>query len=69
MTLESKENLEVLAGVLLTMEYEILDFVPDFQIRMDTAKNNSIQMIAAKCVCHNCTYAINYITNLNFNEH
>lgn len=69
MTNQSKEDLELLAGLLLTMEYEDLEFIPNFQIRMDTAKNNSINIISSKCKCIKCTYAINYITNLNFNEY
>lgn len=69
MTNKSKEDLELLAGLLLTMEYDALDFIPNFVIRMDTAKKKSIQMISSKCMCNRCTYAINYITNLNFNEH
>ena len=69
MTNQSKEDLELLAGLLLTMEYDNLDFIPNFQIRMDTAKVNSINMISKKCMCNRCTYAINYIINLNFNEY
>jgi len=69
MTPETKENIELLAGLLLTIEYEDLEFVPNFQIRMDTAKNNAIKLISKKCVCNRCTHAINYITNLNFNEY
>jgi hypothetical protein len=66
---QTKQDLELLAGLLLTMEYESLEFIPNFQIRMDTAKNNSINIISSKCSCIKCTYAINYITNLNFNEY
>ena len=69
MTPETKQNLETLASLLLTMNYEELDFIPNFNIRMDTAKRNSIEMISSKCVCNRCTHAINYITNLNFYEH
>ena len=67
MTLETKQNIELMAGLLLTIEYDDLEVVPNFDIRMDTAKHNAIKIISSKCVCNRCTHAINYITNLNFN--
>ncbi len=66
---KTKEELELLAGLLLTVEYESLEFIPNFQIRMDTAKNNSINIISSMCSCTRCTYAINYIANLKFDEY
>ena len=63
------KQIEVMAALLLTFEYEILDFIPNFTIRMDTAKQNAITLIIDRCNCKKCKHAISYINNLNFNEH
>lgn len=48
--------------------YNFLDFIPDFKIRMSTAKQNFKKDFLADCNCENCTKAVNLIINTTFNE-
>lgn len=69
MTKTMKDQIEVMSALILTMEYEELFFIPNFDIRMATAKAKAITLINNKCNCIQCTHAVNYITKLNFNEY
>lgn len=69
MTKTIKDQVEVMSALLLTMEYDELYFIPNFDVRMSTAKAKAITLIKNKCNCNQCTHAVNYIKNLNFNEH
>jgi hypothetical protein len=69
MTKTIKDQVEVMSALLLTMEYEELYFIPNFNVRMATAKAKAITLIKNKCNCDQCNHAVNYINNLNFNEY
>ena len=48
--------------------YNFLDFIPDFKIRMSTAKENFKKDFLADCNCEDCTKAVNLIINTKWYE-
>ena len=67
---DNTHNLECIkASLLFTMEYDELWFIPNFEIRIDTAKKNAIALILDNCDCNKCCVSADYILNLNFNDH
>jgi hypothetical protein len=60
------DDVKYLALIVLSIEYENLFFIPNFQIRVDTAKANTSDIILNKCGCTKCTAAVNFINDLNY---
>lgn len=61
-------ELDQLAYIKFVEEYNKLEFLPDFKLKIDTAKNNFKTKFLAECNCKNCVDAVNLIINTTWNE-
>lgn len=61
-------DLDQLAYLKFVEEFHKLKFIPDFQLKIDTAKNNFKTNFLAECNCNNCIQAVDLIINTKWNE-
>jgi hypothetical protein len=61
-------EIDQLAYLKFVEEFNKLEFIPDFQLKIDTAKNNFKTNFLAECNCNNCIQAVDLIINTKWNE-
>jgi hypothetical protein len=61
-------DIDQLAYSKFVEEFNKLEFIPDFQLKIDTAKNNFKTNFLAECNCNNCIQAVDLIINTKWNE-
>jgi hypothetical protein len=61
-------DIDQLAYLKFVEEFNKLEFIPDFQLKIDTAKNNFKTNFLAECNCNNCIQAVDLIINTKWNE-
>lgn len=62
----NQSEMKCLALIVLSIEYAELYYIPDFSIRVDTAKHKAKELILKKCGCEQCTATANFVTELNY---
>ena len=69
MTNLNTSEMKCLALIVLSIEYAELYYIPDFSIRIDTAKRKAKELILNKCCCEKCTTTANFVTELNYTDY
>lgn len=61
-------DLDQYAFLKFCEEYNELKFIPNFEIKIATAKKNFKTNFLMECDCNNCKQAVNLIINTIWNE-